>query len=514
MINPESNRIVTALFSLLLIILLRGCYEEVPVGDNHPENDLHRVLSFDQIEGVVDSNMQTIFFTLPDDILTTFSPAVDFHGYLHIQMDDQDLVDGQVNDLGEVKVNHPYRIVAENLDQADTFSLVFTSFPLIHIRTEEVIRNEPKVPATMVMQFADRSLASPGIVSFESVIGIEYRGRSAQTHVKKSFGLELWEDESGNDYSASLLGMRFMEDWILDAMYMDNLRMRNKVSFELWKKLGHIPPEDQRDLIFPGIECRLVEVLINNRYHGLYNLNEKLDPKLLQYDKDQYKKGGVLYKAIAWSGGATRFETFDSDPPDSTYWDGWEQIYPDQYIFWDALTDLRKLIVSSEDTVFESRIESVIDLDNAVDYYLFINLLRAYDNSGKNTFLSRYSYQSRFFIIPWDMDASWGFWWDGVEATPEGLIENQLFIRLMDTNAGGFKDRVLSSWELYREGIFSLDSLLLPFSQYHEDILLNGAYERESMRWEEISINPDEDYEYVSKWIEARLRFLDDNFKD
>jgi len=507
-------RFIQALFSLFMIVLLWGCYEEVPLEENHPEDKLLRVLSFDQIEGVVDSSMQTILFTLPVDSLASFAPEVDFHGYHHIQMDDQDLVNGQVNDLGEVKVNYPYQIIAEEMDQVDTFSLIFTSFPVIHIRTEEMIRNEPKVPATMVMQFVDQSVGTPVIVSFESVIGIEFRGGSAQAYVKKSFGLELWEDESGNDYSASLLGMRFMEDWILDAMYVDNLRMRNKVSFELWKKLGHIPLEDQRDLIFPGIECRLVEVVINNRYHGLYNLSEKLDPKLLQYDKDQYKKGGVLYKAIYWSAGATRFETLSSEPPDSTYWDGWEQIYPEQYIFWDALADLRKLIVSSEDAVFESRIGSVIDLDNAVDYYLFINLLKAYDNSGKNTFLSRYSYQSRFFIIPWDMDASWGIWWDGEKANSGGHIENQLFIRLMETNAGGFKDQVLSSWEQYREGIFSKDSLLLPFSQYHKAMLLNGAYERENMRWEEISIDPDMEYEYISNWIEARLRFLDDKFDD
>lgn len=512
--NPGNLRSI--LFVLILIFLIRGCYEEVSMEEEGADDTEQavRVLSFDQIEGVVDSSMQTIYFTLPGDSLTSFAPAVDFHGYHLIRMENLDLVNGQVNDLGKVSVNKPYQIVAEGMDQVDTFSLIFTSFPLIHIRTAEVIRNEPKVPATMVMQYVDRSMASPVMGSFESTVGIEYRGGSAQAYDKKSFGLELWEDKSGKDYSASLLGMSFMEDWILDAMYIDYLRMRNKVSFELWEKLGHIPSEDQRDLLFPGIECRFVEVVINNRYHGLYNLNEKLDPKLLQYDKDQYKIGGVLYKAQYWSAGATRFETYTSEPPDTSYWDGWEQIYPEQYIFWDALDELRKLIVSAEDAVFKSRIASVIDLDNAVDYYLFINVLKAYDNSGKNTFLSRYSFQSRFFIIPWDMDATWGIWWDGTEANSGGHIENQLFTRLMDTNAGGFKDQVLSSWELYREGIFSKDSLLLPFSQYHQAMLKNGAYERENERWEEISIDPNSEYEYVSKWIEARLRFLDDKFDD
>ena len=75
---------------------------------------------------------------------------------------------------------------------------------------------------------------------------------------KKSFGLELWQNAFRDDYSSSLLGMRPGEDWILDAMYIDGLRMRNKVSFELWEKISSTPEEDAKPEVFPGIESRFV----------------------------------------------------------------------------------------------------------------------------------------------------------------------------------------------------------------------------------------------------------------
>jgi len=175
---------------------------------------------------------------------------------------------------------------------------------------------------------------------------------------------------------------------------------------------------------------------------------------------------------------------------------------------------VRKLVVTAEDSVFKSRIGTMIDLDNAVNYYLFINLLKAYDNAGKNTFLARYTDQSRFFIIPWDIEGSWGIMWDGSEVTTRGFVENQLFIRLSETNAGEFNVRVRSSWEQYRESIFSKDSLLLPINQYHHAMIESGALDRENKRWPAISLDPDLEYDYISAWIEARLQFLDGQLSD
>lgn len=507
-------QLIQFFYGLLLILLLRGCYKEVPLVGDQLEDGAVRVLSFDEVAGVVDMEEHMILFSIGADTSGTFSPKVDFFFYSSIMLDGKELEDGKGNDLGVVRMNHPYKLIAKNKHLVDTFSLLFTPFPLIHILAEDEITDEPKVLTRMLMQYGERGMDGPVVRSFESFAGVEIRGKSSMRYGKKSFGLELWNDRSGKDYASSLLDMRFLEDWILDAMYIDELRMRNKISFEIWEKMAHPPPEDQRDYLFPGIKCRFVELIINNRYHGLYNLNEKLNPDLLQFSDDQDDKGGVLYKAIDWTNGSTQFENYQSEPPDDYIWEGWEQVYPEQFVSWEALADLRKLIVDGEDSEFEEQIGTLIDLDNALNYYLFINLIRAYDNSGKNTFLVRYSDQSRFFFIPWDMDGTWGRWWDGKEASPGGIIENHLFKRLKDTNAGDFNAKVASRWEAYRSTIFSRENLYLPLQEYHHSLISSGALERENKRWDDISLDHQEEYSYVVNWLDERLKVLDSKFDD
>jgi len=306
--------------------------------------------------------------------------------------------------------------------------------------------------------------------------------------------------------------MRHGENWILDAMYIDDLRMRNRISFEVWERISSTPEEDQMYGLFPGIKCRFVELFINNRYAGLYCLNEKLDERLLQFTSDQYELGGVIYKAIDWSDGSTGFESYDSVPPDHYLWDGWEIIYPDHKYEWEPLAALRSFVVQSNDEVFKDEIGNLIDLDNAVDYYLFINLLLAYDNTGKNTFLTRYSEHSRFFIIPWDIEASWGRMWDGTDSNTWGILDNNLFKRLIYTDAEDFNQRLYSTWNEYRETAFHEDSLMLPIHKYYTLLKNSGAIERENSRWEGVSIDLDQEYSYIDEWLEARLEYLDDQF--
>ena len=62
---------------------------------------------------------------------------------------------------------------------------------------------------------------------------LRYRGASALKYDKKSFAVKLF-DENGEDFDAEIFGIRNENDWILDAMAIDRIRMRNRVCFDLW----------------------------------------------------------------------------------------------------------------------------------------------------------------------------------------------------------------------------------------------------------------------------------------
>jgi len=295
-------------------------------------------------------------------------------------------------------------------------------------------------------------------------------------------------------------------------MYIDDLRMRNKISNELWENISTIPEEDSHYDVFPGIECYYVELFINNSYHGLYNLNERLDEKVLNYSENQYLQGGVLYKGINWDNGSTRFRGLESEPSNSFIWEGWEQIYPKKDTSWSRLEKLRRAIVLSDKEDFIENIGSVLDQDNAVDYYLFINLIHGFDNTGKNTFVASYTYDSHFFIMPWDIECSWGLNWLKEKYNPVGYSSNGLFDRLIETNVGDYNQNLEDRWAELRQTHFSEENLIELINRNYLLMKNSGAYEREKNRWQEYPLDIDTEYAFITDWIKTRLIYLDQHF--
>ena len=109
---------------------------------------------------------------------------------------------------------------------------------------------------------------------------------------------------------------------------------------------------------------------------------------------------------------------------------------------WQYLKDLIDAIVAmdaQDDATFCRQVESLFDLDNAIDYLLFLEAVNAVDNNLKNTFLSTYNVQkgSKWFFTPWDLDATFGRMPDGSASglyafTEGGQMERDaLFSRIL-----------------------------------------------------------------------------------
>jgi spore coat protein H len=504
------NWILTLL--LLTGLLEKGCYKEKFIGPYEEWKNTYLVLAFDQVFAFADLEEHMLLFTLPSDTINTFTPQVLFGDYQSVTFNGLELAENEINDLGEVVVNHPYTVVAQNSTGTNTFQLFFTSLPLLRITTDQQIRDDPKVGSLAEIQYVTKGVGNSKTHTFTTNAGIEIRGRTSALLEKKSYGLELWKDGFGSDRSVPLLGMRNGEDWILDAMYIDPLRMRNKLAFELWEKMWIHTNETPWRTLKPGIQCEFVELFINQRYMGLYCLSEKLDEALINLSEGQPGAEGVMYKAIDWEGGATAFKTYSSEPAASMIWEGWEQVCPNDYFCWEPLAGLRKTVVLDKDEIFTEKIDSLVDLDCMAAYYLFTNMILAYDNIIKNYFLARYPDQSRFLLLPWDLEGSWGIMWDGDLSSSNGLLENNLYNRLLDLDVGEFTDLLESKWENYRGSIFQLDSLMAPAILYADLLKQSGAVERENRRWKAAEIDMDAELLYFLKWTALRLAYLDEVF--
>ena len=112
------------------------------------------------------------------------------------------------------------------------------SLPLVNLTVNAGTLNRTNfVPATMEIVhtpcFDDDTLQ---LVTYNCKLRI--RGNTAAKFDKKSFAIKLVDDD-GNDLDANLFDIREENSWILDAMAIDRIRMRNRVCFDVWNEMSN-----------------------------------------------------------------------------------------------------------------------------------------------------------------------------------------------------------------------------------------------------------------------------------
>lgn len=199
-----------------------------------------------------------------------------------------------------------------------------SSLPLVHLEVDVAqLSKESYTPGRITIFDPERR--TEGRLSSSFCCKVRYRGATSLRYEKKSFAVKLL-DENGENLDANVLGIRNENDWILDAMAIDRIRMRNRVCFDLWNEMNRTPyPTDYDNR--NGTAGEFVEVFLNGEYHGLFCLSDKIDRKLLGLKKARVNDDGtiyirgVLYKGNTWSN-ATQLWGYDAGAP--TTGDTWE----------------------------------------------------------------------------------------------------------------------------------------------------------------------------------------------
>ena len=388
--------------------------------------------------------------------------------------------------------NHPY-------------TLYFVQTPLLLIDASGPIVDEPK-------QNCKLTWLVPGDSTVHSWGGIEIRGSSSLSFAKKSYNLELWSDTlTQSSRHLSFSGLRSDNNWILDGMYNDPLRMRNLVSHELWRDLFALPYPITDSSARPSVKATYTEVILNGTYQGVYALSERVDRKLLQLERSRDLSGGELYKGTGF--GNTQFEYLPDFDNQFSYWGGFEHEYPHDTLSWEKLFAFVQFVMESKDSEFHTNIGSHFDLENARLYYLFLNLLRARDNTGKNVYIARYNPDYPYFFVPWDLDGSWGMDWLGQpDTSTTEILKNGLLSRLLLRNPQDYRLLLADRWDSLRKGPLAYENLESRFRQRYQFLLNHKLLEREQIKWNEFQPS-DQDLEALLTWTQRRLHFLDAHFQ-
>lgn len=514
---------------------------------------------------VYDGKGNAYFATLPEGMrnggdytakVTYKLKATNAEGYtLKVNGQEPD-ADGYVTfDNVDCETLYPIELTnaSENVDLSA--NIRFTFLPIVELNCSSV---NSKAYTTGSLRVTD-----PASLGYDSLMiaAFKYRGASSSNYPKRSYAIKL-RDENGNSVDRKLLGYRSDNNWILDAMYIDLACMRNRVATDLWNAFECKPYyADREKKVRTGTRGKFVEVILNGQWWGLYCMTEKMDRKQLKLKKfvpaaqsttGENEVHGVLYKSNQWT-----YEVFmghesndDNDYKQVIYphkkvsdyknilgqetWCEYEFKYPDyedEAVEWRPLHDAANMVATSFILNIDS-VKSRFDYPMLRDYYLFIDLLLATDNHGKNLFWYAYDTQGpegdKLSLAPWDLDGTFGQDWDGVITnTKDVTLDFDTYIKNYEHGQFAIFDLIKSrsEWqqdlkdryaELRMKGVISGDSIANRFANYASLFEASLADQREQNMWSKAYHSRHKDIQggatYAESWIRRRVNWLDQKY--
>lgn len=385
--------------------------------------------------------------------------------------------------------------------QGQSWTLTFSALPHLQIWAPNGLADEPKLPTTFAWTAPDGD-------STGGWMGVEYRGATSQLYPKKSLDLELWSDANGTtSWDRSFLGMRSDDDWHLFAMYNEPARFNNYVGHKLWRQIARVPYLDAEPEVVLGIDQEYIEVFLDGSYHGVFLLTEQLDRKQLQLKKHNGTTRGYMAKGVDNDYGTWMVNPLWCCDNSSTYWLGFERMYPDEVTDWQPMYDHINYLVNSPSPVLWNDQNQHFSVANSIDWFLHVNTLYALDNTSKNVIWARYDAGHPFFLVAWDLDGIMGTNWNGEWINEySSILSNPFFDKLKgDCRVGGWVDQMLQRYETLRNQGFIGDSVVAWMDDAQNLLSESGVYNREASVW-----GCDPSYATAHReWLQRRLSYLD-----
>lgn len=359
-----------------------------------------------------------------------------------------------------------------------------------------------------------------------SILEAHIRGNTSRTYPKKGYKLTLKTQNKKGEIvtdQKSLFGLRRDDEWILNAMYSDDSKIRDKLSADLWNGFGSRVSE------FPnakfGTDLVYVEVFFNQEYWGLYGLMEPVDSKQLDLTREgENSPVEYSYKSI-----------IPQDVPTKELLEG--TLFGEELAgfelkgnltsinraSWEPLLSYLKLRDLADNDTFAENAPVLVDVDSAVNVWIYLQAVLGIDNRGKNMYyVAKYNNQSyRIFFAPWDMDLTWGDsliegtgeqLWDVVLSTDlySERINWPMGDRLVELDVEDTQKQIREKWKLLRDGIFSDENLSLSVDSLVHEVRDSGALNRDKERWPDSNFGID--YELFKRMALYRMNILDDYF--
>lgn len=390
-----------------------------------------------------------------------------------------------------VKNGHKFTLVAVNKKgNYMAYSLVFTTLPIIELHGKTVDRDE----RDREIHFGEINVWEPVDESSmkESVttVRLEWkkRGNTAMLFPKQSLKLSL-KNKNNQKKNVSLLAMESDDDYILNPMWFDDLKVREKLAISLWNEIAE---ENHSDLKMS--EAEYCELLIDGEYQGIYLLQKRIEKKALKLEDSALLLKG---KSI-------------NPTEDDTSEDVFEIVYSKE-----RPEDVYRIM----DSFLYKTDFSNVDLNNWVDTQLFLQLGNMNDNRRyKNMYyvMSGDEGDRMLRFLPWDTDMSFGIAWaDDFSYRPESVEEIYYRVEYEKiTEQYPMLQKMLSErWASLRNSTFSEENILNTIDLYFNKVKNSGAMDRDLHKYEQNVWEGEDTLNNLKLYIKRRLNVLDELYR-
>lgn len=353
------------------------------------------------------------------------------------------------------------------------------------------------------------------------------RGNTSLNYEKKSLRLNLYDrDEKDGSFqkkNQSLLGMRKDNDWILNGLYADGSKIKDKLATDLWEQAGG---EENSFKTSFGTHMEYVEVFINGAYQGLYGLMFPIDRKQLAMDSvsSQVQAGTEVVERIykkkytaEWKAEDFIGALFDENMPD--YRGGFflkGDLILQNEEEWEPLYELAACLESTDDE-FRQNITTLVNQENVLQNWLFYQAIGGFDNYAKNYYYAVKNKNGRpqGYFIPWDLNISFGdvytdnqYYCKADYSVVRELIRWQPGQRMIELDVEDSVQILKETWKKWRSSIFSDASVMEQMDKLEKTVKGSGAYAREKNRWP--SGRYEEDFSGMKEFTVERLEYVDE----
>ena len=336
---------------------------------------------------------------------------------------------------------------------------------------------------------------------------LKWQGASSIRYPKKNYTISFDSPfEAKNGWGSQ-------KKYCLKANYIDFSHARNVVSAKLWgqmvksrdtknEKLYNLPNGGAID----GFPIMLV---INDIYQGLYSFNIPKDKWMFGMGTGEKE---CIVSAEEHSNATLFAETITQLGPQFELEYAKDEVNTQWVI--DSLNTLITTILNNDNANYKEEVGKYMDIDSAIDYYIYTCLISHTDGRAKNFLLHTFD-GVKWAFTAYDMDTVFGNHFDGTayyKADVSPTFTYYVVSKIMNLIYKYDKERLKARYNKIRQTVFSEDNVSYMFYNYLVNIP-KALFDEEVKIWNTLPGTQTNNINQILNNFRLRCELLDNEIK-